>query len=74
MILSKAFWRDALERVIATGAQAVLAVLPTSLLPDVSVPWWSALVAGAFASALSLLKCLAASRVGDNSTASLIEP
>lgn len=63
---------DAAERMLSTFAQATLAALPTGYLPGVSIPWWGALAAGGFAAGICFLKCLAALKVGDADTASLL--
>ena len=65
MIWTAAFWKAAAERAVSTFAQATVGTLPTSLLPDVSIPWWAALVAGGFAAALAVLKALAAAQTGN---------
>jgi hypothetical protein len=71
-MFTKAFWRDLGERVVSTFAQATLGLLPTSWLPGVTIPWWAAFAAGGFAAGLSALKCLAATRSGDSTSASLL--
>jgi hypothetical protein len=72
MIFTRSFWKDTLERVIATFAQALLSALPASYVPGVTLPLRGALAVAGGAAALSLLKCLAASRVGDSDSAALL--
>lgn len=63
---------DTLERAVTTFAEATLAVLPASYLPGVAIPWWAAFATGGFAALAAVLKCLAALKVGDPNTASLL--
>jgi len=72
MIWSRKFWLDSAERVVATFSQALLGALPASYVPGVTLPLRGALAVAGGAAALSLLKCLAASRVGDNDSAALL--
>ena len=71
-MLSKLFWRDAVERAVSTGAQSALLVLGADQLNALTADWVDV---GGFAlggAALSLLKSLAAAKfVGDNESASL---
>lgn len=71
-IFSRTFYKDLLERVISTAAQAALATLVTTAAIQ-EVDW--ALVGGITASAAltSALKCVAASFKGDADTASLVD-
>jgi hypothetical protein len=63
---------DTAERVLSTAAETTLAALPTSYLPNVSIPWWAAFAAGGFAGVVALLKCIAALKVGAPDSASLL--
>lgn len=71
-IFSRTFYKDLLERVISTAAQAALATLVTTAAIQ-EVDW--ALVGGVTASAAlaSALKCVAASFKGGPDTASLVD-
>lgn len=69
-----AFWKDTAERVIATAAQALLAVIGVATFkPDALQSWIDGAWVVALAALASLLKCIIASRVGDNNNASLVE-
>lgn len=70
---SALFWRDAAERSIATAAQAAGALLFVDNLPVglLAVDWPAGLSLVGSAALLSLLKSLAASKVGDTGSASL---
>lgn len=72
MLWSKKFWIDAIERTLSTSAVIAAATIGTTALVQ-NVNW--AIVGGTTASAavLTLLKCVGASRVGDSSSASLVE-
>ena len=61
------FFRDALERVLATYAQVFLGLLITSGVTDVSAVQAAALAA--IPAALSALKAVIAKRFGDPDTA-----
>jgi hypothetical protein len=60
------FWADAAERIVATGAGALLAVLTTG------VDWGDKLQITAVAMLASLLKALVATQVGAGNTAALL--
>ncbi len=62
---------DALERVLRTFAQTFLAVyVPTGL--TAAADWKTALISAGTAAVLSLLMSVAATGVGDSSSASLV--
>ena len=70
MFTSK-FWRDAAERALSTAAQSALLVFGADQMDAISADW--ATVAG-FAlggAVLSLLKAVAAAKVGNEDSASL---
>lgn len=71
-MFTRKFWADAAERAISTGAQAGLLAWGGGALPDVSLPWWTVPAAFAGGVVLSLLKSLAARKVGDSESASLV--
>lgn len=72
---SPPFWRDAAERAIATAAQTGIGVLVVDGagvgLLDVDVPAALSLIGAA--ALVSILKSLAARRVGTPDTASLVD-
>ena len=58
------FWRDALERAVSTAAQAAIAYLGTiALVDDLEATWKAGLLTVGIATAVSLLKSLAAGSV-----------
>lgn len=64
--------RDTAERVLSSAAQAALAVMLTSSFGLLDVNSWAALaVAAGTAAVLTVVKALAATQVGDPSSASL---
>lgn len=74
-LLTRSFWADATERAASTAAQALVAslALGTDIGFDVlAVDWRGALSLAGGAAALSLLKAVAAVRVGERGTASLV--
>ena len=60
---------DALERVLATFAQAFLAIIVAAPILDMST--WKAAAVSGIAAAMSALKALVAKGVGDPESASL---
>lgn len=73
-LLTWKFWKDALERALATGVQAGVAAVPMSTTLVQRVDW--AVIGGtaALAALLSLGKSVIASRVGRSDSASLVDP
>jgi hypothetical protein len=71
-MFTRKFWKDAAERAISTGAQVSIAGWGVGTLPDVSVPLWSLASMALAGAGLSLIKALAASKVGDSESASLV--
>lgn len=67
-----AFWKDAGERAIATAAQSGLALLGAEGLGVLTVDWTEVASVAALAAVLAVLKALAASRLGEPGTASLV--
>ena len=65
--------RDAAERALSTFAQAFLSVTGGDLLNIWSVDWKTAAGVGLGGALLSLLKSVAARKVGDDGTASLAD-
>ena len=68
------WWRDAAERAVATAAEAGAGLLLVDALPVgvLAVDWRAGLSLVASAALLSVLKSLAASRIGDPDSASLV--
>lgn len=66
-IWSGLFWKDTAERVIATIAQVLIAVLSVDGLDLIALDWTAALTTVVVAGALSLLKAIVANAVTGNS-------
>jgi len=62
-IWSSLFWKDAVERVLATVAQVLIAVLSVDGLDLVALDWQATLSTVAIAGALALLKAIVANAV-----------
>lgn len=74
-LFTKSFWKDAVERAISTGAQAVLTVLSldgTNIIP-VNFDWAVALSTFGFGAGFAILKALVASYAGNQGTASFTD-
>lgn len=72
-IFTAVFWKDTLERIVSTVAQAEVTVLGLSGATEVvKFSIETALLTAAFSAAACLLKCLAATGVSDPSTASMV--
>lgn len=68
-MFTKAFWRDAAERALKTGAQSLAGALAGYTIGQ---DWKAALVGAAVTTASSLLTSMASSGVGTPGTASLV--
>ena len=68
----KAFWRDAGERAAATFAEVLVPILAADGANLLSLDWPTTLGLAATGAALSVAKSVAAARVGDRGTASLV--
>lgn len=71
-MLTRVFWRDALERSLSTAAQSALLVVGADQFNVLDASWAdvAGFAAGGFV--LSLLKCVAAAKtVGDKESGSL---
>lgn len=70
-----AFWKDAIERAISTGAQAVLTVLSLDGINFIVMDFnpVTALAAFGFGALYAILKALVAARTGSNATASFTD-
>lgn len=65
-MFNRLFWRDAIERAIATAAQSTLAVLGADVIDVIGdVDWKGALSVAAGGALLSILKALAAAKVAN---------
>lgn len=60
-----AFWRDAGERALRTGAQVLIGLLGVDLVNITAVPWSAYLGTSATAAVISVLMSLAASGKAD---------
>lgn len=69
----KKYIKDLLERVVATFAEGFLGAITANAVTLGDIDWVFCLSAGGFAALISVLKCLAALRVGDKNTASLVK-
>lgn len=68
------FWKDALERAVSTFAQTLLGAWGTDwAVDDVTLGWEGVLLTAGIAAGFSLLKSVAASRVGQPADASLVK-
>lgn len=72
--MTGAFLQDAAERAAATAAQAFLAVAGVGALDVLHFSWTPALSVTAGAALLSLVKSVAALKLGPTGTASLAPP
>lgn len=63
-----AFWRDLAERVVATFAEALAALLLASGVGLLDVGWVDSLSLAGMTALVSLLKGVAAYKLGDNAT------
>ena len=66
-IWNSLFWKDTVERVIATVAQVLITILSVDGLDLVNFDFEAGLVSCAIAGALVVLKAVAANAVTDNS-------
>ncbi|HEU5223921.1 MAG TPA: holin [Candidatus Lumbricidophila sp.] len=66
------FWKDTIERAIATTAQVAIALLGADGLGVLTVNWPQVGSVASLAGLLAVLKALAAARLGDPGTASLV--
>jgi len=71
-MMSKQFWKDTAERAIGTFAQALLATLAVGT-PIWGLDWETGLGVSATAAAISILKSVVASTIGDHESASLVK-
>lgn len=69
---SKIFWKDAVERLVKTAAQAEAAYLVAAGTGLLTVNWWASLSTAGMAAVLSLLTSLGSNVVNPTGTASLI--
>ena len=72
MIWSKLFWKDTVERVVSTVAQAATGVLTAGGLGLFDVDFKSVLSVSLLAGLVAFAKSLAATYIGDPGSASLV--
>jgi hypothetical protein len=72
-VFTRAFWKDTAERSISTTAQALIAVLGVDGLDWLNIDGKGIAGVAIGSGILSVLKCLAAGRVNDVGTASLVD-
>lgn len=72
MIWSKLFWKDTVERVVATVAQAATGVLTAGGLGLFDVDFTSVLSVSLLAGLLAFAKSVAATYIGDPGNASFV--
>lgn len=72
MLLTRAFWKDAAERALSTFAEALVPLLAADGANLLHLDWPTTLGLAGTAAALSVLKSLAAAKVGEEGTASLV--
>ena len=72
-MFSFTFWKDAGERAIRTGAQALLALWATDISGVLEVDWTQAASVAALAALTSILMSIAATGVGNSQDASAIK-
>jgi len=72
-MFSFTFWKDAAERAIRTGAQALLALWATDISGVLEVDWTQAASVAALAALTSILMSVAATGVGNSQDASAIK-
>lgn len=70
---TKKFWIDALERAASTAAQAAIAMIGMDQFNAIQADWKAIAGTALGAAILSILKAMAASRVGSHENASLIQ-
>ena len=66
------FWQDAGERALRTAAQAVIALWAGSVTGILDVDWIATLSVSSFAGLLSILMSIAATKRGDDESASFL--
>lgn len=70
-MFTKLFWRDTIERAVATAAQAALAVLGVDAFDLLAIDPVGVLSVAGGGAVLAILKALVASKIGDHESASL---
>lgn len=71
-MLTKSFWKDALERAVKTAAQTAVALIGTGLVGIIDVDWANIASVSGVAALVSVLTSVASGPVGDADTASLV--
>lgn len=73
-LFTATFWLDALERAIKTAAQTVLGLIGTNVVDVTSLDWREIGIATGFTAGLSVLTSIVSSGIGEEGTASLLNP
>ena len=72
-MFTQQFWKDTLERAVATFAQTIIALVGVNYSDAVTLDWKAIAITGLIAAGLSVLKGLAAGYYGGSNNPSVIE-
>ncbi len=73
-MFTRKFWRETLERAISSAAEAMVAVVPLAVFDFLSGSAWVVVgVVGAGSFIVTVLKCLAATKIGNPESPSLTQ-
>lgn len=72
-MFTRAFWKDAAERAVATAAESAVAVLGIDGLGLLDVGWTEVGSVAGLAGLVAVLKAIIASRTGDSRSASFVD-
>lgn len=67
-MLTKAFWKDVAERVLATGAETLIGVITTAATLGLVMDWKAAAITTGTAMLVTVLKAMAASKVSNTTS------
>lgn len=73
-LFTATFWLDALERAVKTAAQTLIALVTTNATAVTELDWQEVGIATAVATGLSVLTSIVSSGIGEEGTASLLNP
>lgn len=71
-MLSKPFWKDALERAVKTAAQTAVALIGTGAVGIIDVDWANIASVSGVAALVSLLTSVASGPIGEPDTPSVV--